>query len=83
MKNYLVVGAGGFIGGHVVKRLLSEKYNVRSVDIKPSEYWFQRFEKCENFSLDMKSYDNCEKMTKDIDYVLNLACNIFVTMSLF
>jgi len=27
MKNYLVVGAGGFIAGHLVNRLLSEESN--------------------------------------------------------
>ena len=73
---YLVVGAGGFIGGHVVRRLLEEKHFVRAVDLKPLNSWFQRFDKAENFSLDMKSFDNCNDMTKKIDYVLNLACNM-------
>lgn len=74
--NYLVVGSGGFIGGHVVARLVNEKHNVRAVDIKPKEYWFQKFDECENHSLDMKYLDNCRLMTKGIDYVLNLACNM-------
>jgi nucleoside-diphosphate-sugar epimerase len=34
----LVCGAGGFIGGHLVKRLKSEGYWVRGVDIKDHEY---------------------------------------------
>lgn len=34
----LVLGAGGFIGGHLVERLVSEGYWVRGVDIKPLEY---------------------------------------------
>jgi nucleoside-diphosphate-sugar epimerase len=33
-----VAGAGGFIGGHLVKRLKSEGYWVRGVDIKQHEY---------------------------------------------
>ena len=38
MKAVLVCGGGGFIGGHLVKRLKNEGYWVRSVDIKYHEY---------------------------------------------
>ena len=38
IKNILVTGAGGFIGGHLVKRLLKDGYNVVGADIKPLEY---------------------------------------------
>ena len=38
MKTALVGGAGGFIGGHLVKRLKKEGYFVRGVDIKMHEY---------------------------------------------
>ena len=38
MKKVLVCGAGGFIGGHLVKRLKSEGYWVRGVDIKHHEF---------------------------------------------
>jgi len=38
MKTALVCGAGGFIGGHLVKRLKSEGYWVRGVDLKYHEY---------------------------------------------
>jgi len=38
MKTALVCGAGGFIGGHLVKRLKKERYWVRGVDIKYHEY---------------------------------------------
>ncbi len=38
MKTALVCGAGGFIGGHLVKRLKSEGYWVRGVDLKLHEY---------------------------------------------
>ena len=37
-KRALVCGAGGFIGGHLVKRLKSEGYWVRGVDLKYPEY---------------------------------------------
>ncbi len=38
MKKALVCGAGGFIGGHLVKKLKSEGYWVRGVDIKAHEF---------------------------------------------
>lgn len=37
-KTALVCGAGGFIGGHLVKRLKSEGYWVRGVDLKFHEF---------------------------------------------
>ena len=73
---YLVCGAGGFIGGHLVKNLMDEGHEVVCADIKPLEYWFQIFDENLNFSLDLKSYDNCLKVTKDIDYIYNMACNM-------
>jgi GDP-D-mannose 3',5'-epimerase len=38
MKKALVLGAGGFIGSHMVKSLKSENYFVRGVDLKKPEY---------------------------------------------
>jgi len=38
MKKALVLGAGGFIGSHMVKRLKSEDYWVRGVDLKEPEF---------------------------------------------
>ena len=37
-KTALVLGAGGFIGSHMVKRLRSEGYWIRGVDLKHPEY---------------------------------------------
>ena len=44
MKTAIVCGAGGFIGGHMVKRLLSEGYKVVAVDMKPVKDWYQNFD---------------------------------------
>ena len=38
MKRALVLGAGGFIGSHMVKRLKQEGYWVRGVDLKHPEF---------------------------------------------
>lgn len=39
MKTALVLGGGGFIGSHLVKRLKDEGFWVRAVDLKYPEYW--------------------------------------------
>jgi nucleoside-diphosphate-sugar epimerase len=38
MKRALVLGAGGFIGGHLVKKLKNEGFWVKGVDIKKHEF---------------------------------------------
>ena len=75
-KKILICGAGGFIGGHLVSRLLSMSNEVTCVDLKPKELWFQYFEECENYTLDLKDYDNCLKVTKNVQFVFNMACNM-------
>ena len=48
MKNILVLGGGGLIGGHLAKRLFTEGNYVRVVDIKQHEY-FNQDEFCSEF----------------------------------
>jgi len=76
-KKILVVGAGGFIGGHLVKKFLENGNKVVATDIKPKEYWFQDFDEAENYySADMKDIINCRKVTQNVNYVFNMACNM-------
>ena len=45
----VVCGAGGFIGGHLVKGLIANGVKVvRAVDVKPLEDWYQVTEGVEN-----------------------------------
>jgi nucleoside-diphosphate-sugar epimerase len=74
---YLVVGGGGFIGGHLIKRLLEEGNKIIATDIKPKQYWFQTFDDVKSYAdTDMKDYENCLKATKGVDYIFNMACNM-------
>ena len=76
MSKVLVCGAGGFIGGHLISSLLKEGHELVCADIKPTEFWFQIFENNKNYSLDLKEYENCLKVTQGVDYVYNMACNM-------
>ena len=73
---YLICGAGGFIGGHLMKDLLNEGHEVVCADIKPIEFWFQTSDMNKNFVLDLKEYENCLKVTEGVDYIYNMACNM-------
>ena len=75
-KKVLVAGAGGFIGGYLIKRLMSEGATIVAADIKPIEFWFQIFEENENHQLNLQELDNCYKVTDGVDYVFNMACNM-------
>lgn len=48
MKKVLILGGGGFIGGHLAKRLKNEGNFVRIVDLKYHEY-FNKNEICDEF----------------------------------
>ena len=77
MKKILIAGAGGFIGGHLASKFIKDK-NIQLIcaDIKPIEYWFQTFDGAENYSLDLKDYNNTIKVTEGVDHIFNLACNM-------
>jgi GDP-D-mannose 3',5'-epimerase len=77
IRTALVAGAGGFIGGHLVRRLLAEgETHVRAVDVKPLEAWFQRDARAENLSLDLQGLDACRVAVGDADAVYNLAADM-------
>ena len=78
MKKALVCGAGGFIGGHLVKRLKREGYWVRGVDIKNHE--FHPSEADEFMVLDLRAEENCihalEVDGRTFDEVYQLAADM-------
>lgn len=78
MKKALVCGAGGFIGGHLVKKLKQEGYWVRGVDIK--EHEFAPTQANEFRLLDLREPHNCwEALSVDggtFDEVYQLAADM-------
>ena len=73
----VVCGAGGFIGGQLVKHLISNGVDVvRAVDIKPLEEWYQVTDGVENLSLDLKDAQNCVTAAKGSTTVYQLAADM-------
>jgi GDP-D-mannose 3', 5'-epimerase len=73
----LVTGAGGFIGGHLVSRLVtSGSLRVRAVDYKPLQHWQQRVVGAESVVADLRRLDACNEVMSDVDYVFNLAADM-------
>lgn len=70
MKRALVCGAGGFIGGHLVKKLKKEGYWVRGVDIKSHEFLLLDLRKPKNcisaLSLPDGTFDEVYQLAADM-----------------
>jgi GDP-D-mannose 3',5'-epimerase len=75
-KPIVVAGGGGFIGGHLVARLLEEGNAVRSVDLKPLDEWYQVHDDAENLCLDMRLAGACGDAVQDALEVYNLAADM-------
>jgi GDP-D-mannose 3',5'-epimerase len=76
-KLVLVAGGGGFIGGHLVARLRNEGFTrIRSVDVKPLDQWYQRFEDVENVVADLQLREECQTACRGACEVYNLACDM-------
>lgn len=77
IENILVCGAGGFIAGFLVRDLLDKGFNIIAADIKPKDKWYQFFEDAENHTnCNLQLKENCYRLTKNIDRIYNLACNM-------
>lgn len=77
MTKAVVCGAGGFIGGHLVRGLQEQGVEViRAVDIKPVEEWFQAAAGVENLSLDLKDKQSCLIAAQGADHIYQLAADM-------
>ena len=72
----LVTGAGGFIGGHLVRDLIGRGLDVRAVDRKPLDDWYQISPEAENVVDDLMDLSACRRATAGVDTVFNLAADM-------
>jgi GDP-D-mannose 3',5'-epimerase len=76
-RRVLVCGAGGFIGGHLVKYLLNQGVEtVRAVDFKPTHEWHQCTPSVENLVCNLSELDTCRRVTSGMDAVFQLAADM-------
>ena len=75
-KKILVAGGGGFIGGHLAKTLVNRGHEVRVVDVKPLDQWYQKIEGAENIVANLEEKEACYSASEGCDEVYNLACNM-------
>jgi len=80
MKKILVTGGAGFIGSHIVERLLKEGHFVRVLDNfssgKIENLSFTHELRAKSYELirgDIRSLDTCLKATQGIDFILHQA----------
>jgi nucleoside-diphosphate-sugar epimerase len=73
----VVTGAGGFIGGWLVRHLLEIGFGrVRAVDLKPLEQWFQLSADAENIVGDLRDRGACAIACRSAAAVYNLAADM-------
>ncbi len=73
----VVAGAGGFIGGSMVRMLRDRGYSkLRAVDRKPLCEWYQRVEGVECLSMDLSERSNAVRAVENAAEVYNFAADM-------
>lgn len=73
----VITGGGGFIGGALARYFLDQGFtNIRAVDKKPLNQWYQRIAGVESLCLDVSYRDNCSRAVEGAREVYNLAADM-------
>src|SRR5487761_1214426 len=69
-----ITGAGGFIGGNLVKYFRDKGFSrIRAADKKPLNEWYLRLPEAENLCLDCSDEEVCKRVCDGATEVYNLA----------
>ena len=88
-KKVLITGADGFIGSHLVEMLVQKSAKVRALSYYNSFNnwgWIEDVHCRDDIEIitgDIRDYNCCQKITKDIDIVFHLAALIGIPYSYF
>src|SRR5262245_33974622 len=73
----VITGAGGFIGGHLVRYFRDRGFSrLRAIDKKPIKEWYQHIPGVESLSLDCSRKDACNTACEGAVEVYNLAADM-------
>jgi len=76
----VVTGAGGFIGGHLVKHFLDQGRTVRTADIKPLDEWYQVHRGAQNHAGgvkgDCRDFRVCRAISTGASQIYQLAADM-------
>jgi GDP-D-mannose 3', 5'-epimerase len=73
-ERVLVTGAGGFVGGHLVRYLAAQGFTaIRAVDVKPVPHWLQVHPRAECVVADLRKQSAASAAVDGCGYVVNLA----------
>jgi GDP-D-mannose 3', 5'-epimerase len=76
-RRIVVAGAGGFIGGHLVRALLEQRdAEITAVDCKPFAAWYQRHDGADNVQRDLAEKSACYELLEEAREVYNLAADM-------
>lgn len=75
MKKCIVTGGAGFIGSHIVDKLISMGFEVLVIDDESATAHekFNKNRKASYYKIDIRNYELIEPLFKDVDYVFHLA----------
>src|SRR5512143_1914977 len=73
----VVAGAGGFIGGSLVRYFHDKGFHrIRAIDKKPLPDWYQRVPGVESLSMDLSEHENCVRACEGAAEVYQLAADM-------
>lgn len=77
MSKILVAGAGGFVGGYLVKALLDRGHHVRAASSRAVSEWLQADPRAVNEGgLDLRDSRMCDYAVSGVEQVYNLAAKV-------